>query len=376
MKKHNKILIITYLVFTIITLLFCFVNNAAGIADINEDIGLWRYLHFELNPFNYGVPYKKISLIIASSSIIILLYCFIVKFIEKKKQSNVLSVIISIIFSIAFVCSCLFLCYRWYKQINNIYVIEDDLYKFRNKMLDERYVIHAGGYIWCEKRDKLQSYTNSYEAIQNCYNDGHRVSEVDFILTSDHKYVCSHNGKGKWSNALNVTEKLTEEEFLQEKAFDTFTTMSLDNLADFMYKHPDFYVVTDVKSNPVYTCEYIATNYPDLLDRFIVQIYHIDQYDPIYNMGFKYILFTLYKTDESERTPEALDEVSKNYNLLGFTFWYYYTDDEEFLKTMKNTGTPLYVHTVNEKEELKKYIDLGISGIYTDLTKKDDLYYD
>ena len=67
---------------------------------------------------------------------------------------------------------------------------------------------------------------------------------------------------------------------------------------------------------------------------------------------------------------------SKNYNLLGFTFWYYYTDDEEFLKTMKNTGTPLYVHTVNEKEELKKYIDLGISGIYTDVTKKDDLYYD
>ena len=44
----------------------------------------------------------------------------------------------------------------------------------RKLLSDNRYIIHAGGYI--EDDGKLFSYTNSREALKNCYDQGNRIS--------------------------------------------------------------------------------------------------------------------------------------------------------------------------------------------------------
>ena len=42
---------------------------------------------------------------------------------------------------------------------------------------------------------------------------------------------------------------------------------------------------------------------------------------------------------------------------------------------MLKKDIPLFIHTVNDIEDQKRYITNGISGIYTDITNKEDLYY-
>ena len=40
--------------------------------------------------------------------------------------------------------------------------------------------------------------------------------------------------------------------------------------------------------------------------------------------------------------------------------------NEEFIKNLKDNGIYTYVHTVNDLEKAKLYIENGVDGIYTD----------
>lgn len=40
--------------------------------------------------------------------------------------------------------------------------------------------------------------------------------------------------------------------------------------------------------------------------------------------------------------------------------------NEEFIKNLKDNGIYTYVHTVNDLEKAKFYIENGVDGIYTD----------
>ena len=374
-KKYK--LIIIYIVIALITLLICFANKVSLIADTQNDLGLWRFFHFQLNIFDYGIPYKRLGVIALGSIFLIIINILIIRFTDKSKFLEKYSLPVKCILFFTFYSVCLILSYRWIVQLKPIYESENEIYEARQFVIKDRYIIHAGGRLWHEEKQKMQNGTNSKEALANCYDSGHRIAEFDFILTLDERLVLGHAGQnGAWSNALDTDERLTEEEYLTKKIFGQYTPITNDDLCTFMQEHPDFYVVTDFKFDVKRGCKMLHDAYPDLTDQFIVQIYHIEDYDYVYSLGYKNIIFSLYKTKEEERTPEVLSEVSKKYNLIGFTFWYYYTDDPAFLDSMKATKTPLFVHTIDEKEEFKKYMDMGISGIYTNVTEKENLYYD
>ncbi|WP_026497357.1 glycerophosphodiester phosphodiesterase family protein [Butyrivibrio sp. WCD3002] len=238
----------------------------------------------------------------------------------------------------------------------------------RTRLEENKYIIHACGEI-ADESGQTYTYTNSKEALENSYNAGNRVIEMDFHYTSDDHLVPGY----AWGDLYLGDEQMTPgvppslSDYLQCKIDGAFTPMTFEDVAEFMRAHEDLFIVTDTKEENEKFCKLISHDYPDLEDRFIVQIYHAKEYEPVIRSGFDYVIFTLYETEEAERTPEALLGIAKKH-LVGFTVYAEWADDPQFLESLKKTDTPIYVHTVNEDAEMAAYFDLGIKGIYTDRT--------
>lgn len=238
----------------------------------------------------------------------------------------------------------------------------------RQKFSDEKYIIHACGEIADESGEKYD-YTNSMEALENSYSKGNRIVEIDFHYTSDHVLVCGHAWGDLYLEGRQVTpgEAPTFSDYQKCKVQDKFTVLTFDDVASFMQQHEDLIVVTDTKETDIDTYKMIAENYPELVNRFVVQIYHATEYDMVKKAGFPFIIYTLYEATDDELTEKALLKAAKK-PLIGFTFHTDLADDESFMTIMDKTDTPKYVHTVNDTSKINSYLGSGIAGIYTDLT--------
>lgn len=226
------------------------------------------------------------------------------------------------------------------------------------------YIIHGAG--------RIDSFvaTNSREALRKAYADGNRAVEIDFSLTCDGACVCIHD----WNeNILPDTASKsvpTLEEFLKNKIYGKFSPMTLDDVARFMKLHQDLYVITDIKDNNIAFCHILQRDYPELADRFIIQIYSESQYDLVKNMGFDNIIFTLYKLDWKTKTDaDYFVKFAQDHILVGYTFPFELCEIDGFLDKMKMADVPLFVHTVNDQDMQEHYFDIGISGVYTDNTQ-------
>jgi hypothetical protein len=139
---------------------------------------------------------------------------------------------------------------------------------------------------------------------------------------------------------------------------------------DFLRENEGTYIVTDIKDDNLGGVAAIAEYAPDLKNRFIVQIYDESEYDAVRELGFEYIVYTLYRLDWGPKVDwKALGEFSKTHPLIGFTFSYELCPVAGYVEGMLKSGTPLYIHTVNGDEEQQPYFDMGITGIYTDDVK-------
>ena len=243
-------------------------------------------------------------------------------------------------------------------------------YGMRNAFTENKYIIHACGMISDSEGNEFD-YTNSKEALENSYALGNRIIEIDFHYTSDHELVCGHAWGDLYLNGTQLTpgEAPTLSDFLKCKVQDKFSVLTFKDIAEFMRSHNDLIVVTDTKETDIETYKMIASEYPDLIERFVVQIYHFSEYDDVKKAGFPFVIYTLYETEEAERTRDALLKASKK-PLVGFTFHTDLADDKDFMTIMAETKTPLFVHTVNDDSTIENYFEKGISGIYTDRVDK------
>ncbi len=240
----------------------------------------------------------------------------------------------------------------------------EEIARIRNLLAQEKYIIHAGGWIVDSSGNKY-SYTNSKDALENCYQKGNKVSEIDFRISSDDFLVCTHEWNMMYKDGVAAENaKMTKDVFLQHKTWGGFTSMYLGDLTDFLLKHPDFYFVTDIKDDNVTACKLLATFCPTLLDHFIIQIYHPNEYDSVRELGFRNIIFTLYAAKTEEREVDTLVEFAKTHELIGFTYWGSWS--ETYLDQFLQIGVPSYVHTINDKDERTAFLQAGVSAIYTD----------
>ncbi|MBQ7500242.1 MAG: hypothetical protein IJT91_05055 [Clostridia bacterium] len=240
----------------------------------------------------------------------------------------------------------------------------------REALIGEGEVIHACGALYDEETGGTVIHTNSYEALDQNYDLGARVFEIDFNFTADGKLVCLHEWSGRFFPDKPEGVPLTEEEFLSYKIFGKYTHITLDMLAEFMKERPDVFVVTDIKDRCTEGASVIASEYPGLTGRFIIQIYDPDEYDEIRSLGFDNVILTLYSlTLEEKLDTETIIDFAEEHELLAITFGAPLCDIDGYVEKMKAADIPLLVHTVNGKALREKYLSMGISAVYTDYGK-------
>ncbi len=334
--------------------------------DYEIDLGVYRLF----NEFKVGFG-RVLVIRLAILLMLVVVWAFLCKIFDALEISFYLcnkniSVAINTLFTLMICVLVAGTIFFIYSDIKADYTSEAKILEMRELVKKEKTVIHACGSISSNGID--YSYTNSKEALENCYQQGNRIVEIDFMKSKDEKLVCAHNSNHEnWAHGIDAYEPLTEDEFLDYKFMEKFSTMGITWLAEYMRDHEDLYVVTDIKGGNYQACKYIADNYSDLKDRFIIQIFHISQYQDIRDLGFDYIIFTLYRTNEDECEPDVLQENVRHNDLIGLTFWESWTKKESFFEGVRLTGVPLFVHTVNEIEDMKGDIEKGLL-VYTDNT--------
>ncbi|NBI89238.1 hypothetical protein D3Z45_01225 [Lachnospiraceae bacterium] len=245
-------------------------------------------------------------------------------------------------------------------------------------------IAHAGGGI------DGKTMTNSLEALNLSKQNGYRLIEIDFQLTSDNILVLKHDFS-KYS--LIELEQPTigdddfqvwdSETFKNTKIYRKYTSMTIDDLVDWMKKNPDVYIVTDTKetqpdlvreefSKIVEACE----NDYKILSRFIVQIYTNDMLDVVKAVyDFPNILYTIYQVAEpTEEFFYSLADFCVNNDIKVVTIPSGYLW-QPFIDILKENDLMIYTHTLNKISELEKAINMNVDGIYTDFLYENDMQY-
>lgn len=247
--------------------------------------------------------------------------------------------------------------------------VSTDILQMRHLLEEDGHIIHAGGFLG--EGDRLVSYTNSLEALDNLYEKGNRFCEIDLLETSDGVLICGHTDEQGKIYGTDLSIDTTAEEFLNSSIFEQYTSISLANLADYMRTHPDLRVITDVKCDNLRVCESIAEDYPELMDQFLVQIQLPEEYETISKFGFQYIVYPIFKTPDAQRGVLKLRSFANNHPLVALVVPNgYYAPDWKLALASKIIQVPIILHTLNDQWEIDYYLNHGLAAaVYTDLTE-------
>lgn len=233
-------------------------------------------------------------------------------------------------------------------------------------------IIHAGGILW--GRDEDGNYTpfagsNSLEGLEQCLDAGLTTVELDFCFTADGCLACIHDWSPDFVENVTMNEPMTAKDFKNSRIYGNFTPILLDDAADFLREHEEMTIVTDIKENFPEAVRLIAET--GLTDRFAVQIYREDEYEIAREYGFEQIIYTLYKLDWRDKTDtKAIANFAETHDLAAIAFDKELCKLSGFVDELNEIGIPLYVYTVNGEAEEEKYLEMGISGVYTDEVKR------
>ena len=228
-------------------------------------------------------------------------------------------------------------------------------------------IVHAGGFL--QTKEKTVRYTNSYDALVNMYEQGNRVCEIDIRETIDGALICAHGDETVLADGTGLPVDATEKDFLSVRLFESFQPMTVQMLTQFMHQHEDLLIITDIRGDNVEICRKLAQNYPELRQRFLIQIYHKEEYEPVNKMGFPYIIYTLYREEDSERNLWKLAHFVQRHELVGVTIQYdqFYSRKNQI--AMNHCGVPFMFHTVDDASEITAMLRKPyVLGVYTDFT--------
>ena len=125
-------------------------------------------------------------------------------------------------------------------------------------------IAHAGGGL------PNATYTNSMRAMETAASHGFRLIELDFWLTQKGLAL------GHDRNHLS--------------------TVTFEQLLDFLRRHPDISIVTDFKDDNLQGLRRIAELAGPMQQRFIPQIYDLEDFRPVMAMGLPTPIFTAYRS--------------------------------------------------------------------------------
>jgi glycerophosphoryl diester phosphodiesterase len=233
-------------------------------------------------------------------------------------------------------------------------------------------IAHAGGALF-DRNGAMLTYTNAKEAVDQNYNRGHRVFEIDFALTNDDRLIAVHDWEfGKNMTGGNWTGVPSLGEWKRAKIYGEYTTLDVDGVIGLLDKYPDIYIVTDTKalSADMITKEFAEIKRAAqevnaaLLDRIIPQIYYPRMLEIIYALyPFQNVIYTLYQSSQND--DEVLRFVQNHPSIKAVTMW----PDRAaagFVEALIQADKKVYIHTVNRFEEAYEARTRGVFGFYTD----------
>lgn len=230
------------------------------------------------------------------------------------------------------------------------------------------------------------TYTNAKEAFIANYERGTRLFEVDLLLTTDDQLVARHEWTGNMSKLLGQLEVLPAnkqgvvldyEAFMDSPILNIYSPIDVEKLLDLMQNYPDAYIVTDTKEMEpeliqkqfTLLTEAARKRDPALLDRIVPQIYNQSMLDDISKVySFSEVLYTLYQSkDNDEQVIDFVERTGVDITMPVSRA------TKSFVKKLKKAGARVYVHTVNEEDEIRELSRMGVDGFYTDFVSEDDL---
>ncbi|MDF2960201.1 MAG: hypothetical protein K0S39_1936 [Paenibacillus sp.] len=231
-------------------------------------------------------------------------------------------------------------------------------------------------------------YTNSLQAYVQNYDKGQRVFEIDLMLTEDGQLAARHDWMGYLAQKFEqdipenkLDEPLTMSEFKSYKILEKYTPLSFHDVARILNRHPDVYFITDTKETDPelvkkqFTLIRDAANRvnPAILDRLIPEIYSPEMMETVKEIiPFNNVIFSSYLT--SMEPDQIVDYVKDNGIRVVAMPVERVTDD--FIADLSKAGAVAYVHSVNEAAEVKRLMDVGVHGVYTDFLSYKDLGID
>lgn len=243
-----------------------------------------------------------------------------------------------------------------------------------------RVIAHAMGGI----NDK--AYTNTKDAFIANYEQGTRIFEADLLLTSDEQLVARHEWTSGMSKRLGQQEVLppdkqgevlTHDEVMNSPVLELYSPLDIEKIVNLMEIYPDTYIVTDTKElEPEQVTkqfqlivEAARKKDPALLERIVPQIYSREMLEVVKQVyAFPEIIYTLYQTEDSD---EVVIEFVKQ---TGVDITMPTTRaTKSFVRNLKKAGARVYVHTVNDEQEIVELSRLGVNGFYTDFVPENDL---
>lgn len=245
---------------------------------------------------------------------------------------------------------------------------------------DHRTIAHALGGL------DGKEYLNSRESFLSMYNQGVRLFELDLSRTSDGVWVCRHNwneSMGQWEGTGKKV--LTERAFTSNKIYGKYTPMTLEDFFLLLKDYPDAFVMIDSKQYSVRNyqmtledyCEYVeiaqAAGAGEVLNQIIPEIYNKAMFPGtamIYLFpSYIYSLWQEYSTEDLEGIASFCREKKIPAATIYWKYWSYEAEE-----IFEKQGIHLYVYTVNDRNQARKYIAAGAEGICTDFLTTEDLW--
>lgn len=243
------------------------------------------------------------------------------------------------------------------------------------QFFNHKYMAHAGGGY------EETIYNNTEEAIINSIKNGFKFIEVDMLLTSDNKLVCSHGWDKNTYKATGIDYKgvPTYNEFMSWKIQDKHNTIDASTIIDYMKQYPDLLVEIDLKKygsgktkRMINQLVKLADNDERILDRILMQFTSEDAYFAIEEIySFKYYQYFTYKikiTDGLENVirfckDNEITSIAVNHTVL--------TDD--IIDRIKDEGFYLLAFTIDDKELAEEFLEKGVDTICTNFIVAEQL---
>ncbi len=214
-------------------------------------------------------------------------------------------------------------------------------------------------------------YTNSSEALQENL-EYFTVFEIDFEWTADDRMIAIHDWNTIFERLYGFVpeEPLTMEEFRELDPEIPITPMDLPMLRQFLQDHPNVRIVPDIKSRTTEGLEAIAEAIPDHEKRIIAQIYQPEEWSHAVGLGYEDIIWTLYRFPDNysvDTVMNALTRMQDDYpDRLYAAAMPVELVEHGHAQAIQETGIPVYVHTINSRQEMERMINLGVSEVFTD----------